>query len=125
MNPGFAVEHTIKSFKRLDALSNLQVNEFKKSTQIFIISMLTKLFKRSLMTSILLKSASIFDPMILHDLSKEKIFSKWKMFLKCLIDLGVLSPQRCDEATLEFNQFYCEIMNKYQNDFEEFSQESC
>ena len=85
MNPGFAVEHTIKSLKRLDALNNLQVNEFKKSTQIFIISMLTKLFKRSPMTSILLKSASIFDPMILHDLSKEKIFSKWKMFLKCLI----------------------------------------
>ena len=125
MNLGFAVEHTIKSLKRLDAVSNLQVNEFKKSAQIFIISMLTKLFERSPMTSILLKSASIFDPMILHDLSKEKILSKWKMLLKCLIDLGVLSRQRCDEATLQFNQFYSEIMNKYQKDFEEFSQESC
>ena len=30
MNLGFAVEHTIKSLKRLDAESNLQVNEFKK-----------------------------------------------------------------------------------------------
>ena len=47
------------------------------------------------------------------------------MLLKCLIDLGVLSPQLCDEATLQFNQFYSEIMNKYQKDFEEFSQESC
>ena len=28
MNLGFAVEHTIKSLKRLDAVSNLQVNEF-------------------------------------------------------------------------------------------------
>ena len=35
------------------------------------------------------------------------------------------SSQRCDEATLQFNQFYSEIMNKYQKDFEEFSQESC
>ena len=112
MNLGFAVEHTIKSLKRLDAVSNLQVNEFKKSAQIFIISMLTKLFERSPMTSILLKSASIFDPMILHDLSKEKILSLWKMLLKPLIDLGVLSPQHRDEATLQFNQFYSEIMNK-------------
>ena len=125
MNLGFAVEHAIKRLKRLDAVSNLQVNEFKKSAQIFIISMLTKLFERSPMTSILLKSASIFDPMILDDLFKEKILSKWKMLLKCLIDLGVLSPQRCDEATLQFNQFYSEIMNKYQKDFQEFLQEFC
>ena len=122
MNLGFAVEHTIKSLKRLDAVSNLQVNEFKKSAQIFIVSMLTKLFERSPMTSILLTSASIFDPMVLHDFSKEKVLSKRKMLLKCLIDLGVLSPQPCDEAILQFNQFYSEIMNK---DFEEFSQESC
>ena len=47
------------------------------------------------------------------------------MLLKPLIDLGVLSPQHRDEATLQFNQFYSEIMNKYQKDFEEFSQESC
>ena len=103
MHLGFAVEHTMKSLKRLDAVSNLQFSEFKKSAQIFIISMLTKLFERSPMTCILLKSASIFDPMILHDLCKEKILSKWKMLLKCLIDLGVLSPQRCDEATCQFN----------------------
>ena len=48
------------------------------------------------------------------------------MLLKCLIDLGVLFPQRCDEAaTLQFNQFYSEIRNKHQKDFEQFSQESC
>ena len=73
--------------------------------------MLAKLFERSPMNSMLLKSTSIFDPVILHDLSKEKNI-KWKMLLKCVIDLGVLSPQRCDEATLQFNQFYSEIMNK-------------
>ena len=28
MNLGFAVEHTIKSLERLDAVSNLQVNKF-------------------------------------------------------------------------------------------------
>ena len=52
MNLEFAFEHTIKSLKRLDAVSNLKVNEFKKGAQIFIISMLTKMFERSPMTSI-------------------------------------------------------------------------
>ena len=71
-------------------MSNLQVNEFKKSAQMFIISMLAKLFDGSPMTSILLKSASIFDPLILHDLSKEKIRIKWKMLLKCLLHHNVV-----------------------------------
>ena len=106
MHLGFAVEHTMKSLKRLDAVSNLQFSEFKKSAQIFIISMLTKLFERSPMTCILLKSASIFDPMILHDLCKEKILSKWKMLLKCLIDSTFGWNKRIAVDTSKFGLTY-------------------
>lgn len=37
---------------------------------------------------------------VIFELSKEKLKERWKILLKCFISLGVLSPQRSDQATI-------------------------
>ena len=78
--------------KKSDVISNSQINDFKREAQKFIRSMLTKLFERSPLGSLMLKSAAIFDPAKLRELTKEKIHDRWKMLLKCFIDPGISSP---------------------------------
>ena len=85
--------------------------------------MLTKLFERSPLGSLILKSAVIFDPAKLRELLKEKIHDRWKMLLKCFIDLGILSPQQCDTATTQFKAFLDEKLKMFRADFDGFSRD--
>ena len=120
MNVGFVVEHLLKKIKKSYVITIFQINEFKREAQKFIRSMLTKLFERSPLGSLILKSAAIFDPAKLRELPKEKIRDRWKMLLKCFIDLGILSPQQCDTATTQFKAFLDEKLKMFRADFDGF-----
>ena len=120
MNFGFAVEHLLKKMKKSDVITISQINGFKREAQKLIRSMLTKLFERSPLGSPILKSAAIFDPAKLRELPKEKIRDRWKMLLKCFIDLGILSPQQCDTATTQFKYFLDEKLKMFCADFDGF-----
>ena len=104
-NVGFAVEHLLKNMKKADLIAISQINDFEREVQKFIRSMLAKLFDRSPLGSLILKSVAIFDSAKLQELPKEKIHDRWKMLLKCFIYLGILSPQKCDTATTQFKAF--------------------
>ena len=123
MNVGFVVEHLLKKIKKSYVITIFQINEFKREAQKFIRSMLTKLFERSPLGSLILKSAVIFDPAKLLELLKEKIHDRWKMLLKCFIDLGILSPQQCDTATAQFKTFLDEKLKMFRADFDGFSRD--
>ena len=121
MNLGFAVDHVIRKMKREDVVTLSQINVFRQEAQQFITSMLGKFFERSPLGSLFLKSASVFDPLVLRDLPREKIKERWKSLLKCLIDLGILSPQHCDLATNQFNTFVSDELVKFQVEFDGFA----
>ena len=123
MNVGFAVEHLLKKMKKSDVITISQINDFKREAQKFIRSMLTKLFEKSPLGCLILKSAVIFDPANLRELPKEKIHERWKMLLKCFIDLGILSPQQCDTATTQFKAFLDEKFKIFRADFDGFSRD--
>ena len=110
MNLGFAVDHVIRKIKREDVVTLSQINVFRQEARQFITSMLGNFHERSPLGSLFLKSASVLDPLVLHDLPREKIKERWKSLLKCLIDLGISSPQRCDLATNQFITFLSDKM---------------
>ena len=110
--------------KKSNVITIPQINDFKREAQKFIRSMLTKLFESSPLGSLILKSAAIFDPAKLRELPKEKIHDRWKMLLKCFIDLGILSPQQCDTVTTQFKAFLDEKLKMFYADFNGFSQDS-
>ena len=67
-----AVEHLLKKMKKLDVITISHINDFKREAQKFIRSMLTKLFEKSPLDSLNLKSTTIFDPAKLQELLQEK-----------------------------------------------------
>ena len=70
MNVLFAVEHLLKKMKKSNVITISQINDFKRDAQKFIRSLLTKLFERSPLGSLILKSVVIFDPAKLRELPK-------------------------------------------------------
>ena len=104
INMGFAVED-IKRLKQQDKVSLSQLKAFKEGAQQFVISMLEKLFEKSALASVVLRSASVFGPSVMCELSKEKLQERWKYLLKHLIHLGIITSSRCDQAMAEFNSF--------------------
>ena len=70
MKVGFATEHLLKKMKS-DVITVSQINDFKWEAQKFIRSLLTKLFERSPLGSLILKSAAIFGFAKLRELPKE------------------------------------------------------
>ena len=85
--------------------------------------MLTKLFEKSPLGSLILKVAAIFDTAKFRELPMEKIHDRWKMLLKCFIDLGILSPQQCDTATTQFKAFLDKKLKMSHADFDGFSRD--
>ena len=123
INMGFAVEDVIKTLKLQDKVSVSQVKSFKEEARQFVISMLEKLFQRSSLGSVVLRSASVFNPAVMCELSKEKSQEHWKHLLKHLIALGIIAPNRCDQAMVEFKNFRENELKKMQQEFSDFCPE--
>ena len=51
-------------------------------------------------------------------LPREMLHKKFKVHLSCFIDLGVLSPHKCDKLTSDFKCFLGEDLFKYAADFQ-------
>ena len=67
--------------------------------------MVNKLFERNLLASVIVLSATMFDPNILLNTSKEKLTTYLKLLLKNLLELNILSSKQCDIGTGEFKNF--------------------
>lgn len=81
--PSAKLNQAITNLKRKDVVTNKEIQNFKDGAWTFLIEMLSKLFERSFLGSVFLKSASIFDPEIINEQSKEKLQEQWKSLLKC------------------------------------------
>ena len=123
MNLGFAVDQAIQKEKKSDIVNLSMIKEFKKGCQRYIIATLLKLFERSPLGSNVLRSASVWDPSKMIPIPMDKLLQKWKMLLKCLVDLNVTSPQSCDKTSSEFKSFVDDDLPKVLLEFEKFSPE--
>ena len=120
INMGFAVEDIIRRLKQQDKVSLSQLKAFKEGAQQFVISMLEKLFEKSALVSVVLRSASVFDPFVMCELSKEKLQERWEHLLKHLIHLAIIAPSRCDQAMAEFKSFQENEVKKIWHEFSGF-----
>ena len=62
LNAGFAVANTLHNLKRKDLIKSYQTKEFLKMIKNFIVSMVEKLREKSLLSSPMIRAASVFDP---------------------------------------------------------------
>ena len=70
MQMGFGVEENLRKLKSKDAVTHQQISAFKKEAQVFVTTMLNKLFERCPLVSNVIRSTAIFDPTVLVFLPK-------------------------------------------------------
>ena len=99
------------------------VKGLKKGCQGNIIATLLQLFEISPPGSNILHNASVLDPSEMISVPRDKYLQKWKMYLKCFIDLNVTSPQSCDKTSSELKSFEDDNLSKLHQEFEKFSPE--
>ena len=121
MNVRFAVDQAIQKEKKSDTVNLSMIKEFKKGCQRYIIATLLKLFEKSPLGLNILRSASVLDPSKMISMPRDKLLQKWKMLLKCLVDLNVAPPQSYDKTSSEFKSFVDDDFSKLRLEFEKFS----
>ena len=95
----------MKLSRKRRSLTLSMIKESKKGCQRYISATLLKLFERSPLGSNILRSASVLDPSKMISMPRDKLIQKWKMLLKCLVDLNVTSLQSCDKTSSKFKSF--------------------
>ena len=116
-NLGFAVEDVIKNLKRRNAVTTSQIKDFSKEAKQFIISVLPKVLGGSPLGSLVLRSASVFDPPVISELSIRHLQERFNRLLKYFIELDILAPNRCDQAMSEFSSLLDSELKNMQVDF--------
>jgi len=117
---GFAAEAKLKELKISDAVTSTQESSFRVETRTFLASLVGKMFEKIPLTSVVVKSASIFDPSIIIDHSCDKLEGSLKKVLHHLLSLKIISAPKCNKAVQEFLSFYKNVKS-CRDKFENFS----
>ena len=67
----------------------------------FIVAVVFKLFERSPLGSVLVKSVSVLDPDVLQGNTQDKLITQFKILLKVMMNLRALAASSCSKALSE------------------------
>ena len=74
--------------------------------QEFIIAMVEKIFEKSILGSSLVRAPTIFNSVLLLELSKQKLIYCLKVLLKHFMVSNICSETRCEHVLADFLTFY-------------------
>ena len=105
INAGFAVLDAVEKLKRKDVVSSFQIKSFMKDIRKKIIAMLDMIFEKGILGS-LVGAATIHNPDLLPELSKQKLIDRLKVLLKHSVNLNICSATQCYQVLADFSTFY-------------------
>ena len=96
----------VEKLKRKDVISIFQIKSFKKITEKKIIAMLDMIFEKGILGSSLVRAATINNPDLLLELSKQKLIDRLKVLLKHFLTLNICSATQSDQVLADLSTFY-------------------
>ena len=96
----------VEKLKRKDVISIFQIKSFKKISEKKIIAMLDMIFEKGILGSSLVRAATINNPDLLLELSKQKLIDRLKVLLKHFLTLNICSAIQSDQVLADFSTFY-------------------
>ena len=90
---GFAAEAKLKELRTKDVISGSQEEKFREEVRTFLTQLVIKLFERTPLNSVVVRSASLFDPKIIDEYSCEKSENILRKLLHHLMSLKIISHQ--------------------------------
>ena len=118
---GFACESSLAKIKNKAEATDSEIKKFKKQCQEVLLTTIGKLFERCPLGSVVVRSATCFDPIKIVSETTERNEKKLKVLLHHLLRLNILSTVVCDKAESDLRK---EFVPKNQNLFEGFSRAS-
>ena len=103
MDLGFAIDEDVSNFKKNHPTNaDEKISKFRSEAKCFIAAMASKLFERSPLGSVLLKSASVLDHDVLQGNTRDKLITWFKTLLKVIMNLRFLAANSCEKALSHF-----------------------
>ena len=96
----------VEKLKRKDVISIFQIKSFKKISEKKIIAMLDRIVEKRILGSSLVGAATINNPDLLLELSKQKLIDRLKVLLKHFLTLNICSATQSDQVLADFSTFY-------------------
>ena len=96
----------VEKLKRKDVISIFQIKSFKKISEKKIIAMLDRIVEKRILGSSLVGAATINNPDLLLELSKQKLIDRLKVLLKHFLILNICSATQSDQVLADFSTFY-------------------
>ena len=102
MGLGFVVDEDISNFKKTQPTNaNKKISKFRSEMKCFIVAVVFKLFERSPLGSVLVKSVSVLDPDVLQGNTQDKLITQFKILLKVMMNLSAPAASSCSKALSE------------------------
>ena len=96
----------VEKLKRKDVISIFQIKSFKKISEKKIIAMLDMIVEKRILGSSLVGAATINNPDLLLELSKQKLIDRLKVLLKHFLTLNICSATQSDQVLADLSTFY-------------------
>ena len=119
---GFAAEAKLRNLKTEDKVTVSQESTFRREVKTFLVSLLQKLLKKTPLSSIVVRSASIFDPSIIIAHSVDKLGTNLKKLLHHLMNFKIIDAKKCNKTCQEFTPFLKDVKSQ-RDKFESFSKQ--
>ena len=97
LDVGFAAKAKLKELRSKDLVSVSQEVKFREEPRTFLTHLVSKLFERAPLDSVVVRSASIFDPKLMIEYSYEKTEKILRKLLHHLMSLNIMSSPKCNE----------------------------
>ena len=94
----FGVEENLRKLKSKDGITYQQISAFKKEAQVFVATILNKLFERFPLVSNVIRPATIFVPTVLVSLPKTILIKWMKTLLMEMIESKMMFSTDCDKT---------------------------
>ena len=95
---GFAAKVKLKELRSKDLVSVSQEVKFREEAKTFLTHLVSKLFERALLDSVVVRPVSIFHPKIVIEYSCEKMEKILRKLLHHLMSLNVISAPKCNKT---------------------------
>ena len=105
---GFGAESKLNELKRFDLLTASEEKKFREECRTFLTQLVSKLFERTPLTSIVVRSDSIFDTKIFIAYNSDKIEKILKKLLHHLLGLHRIDASTCNKIVLQLDLFHKE-----------------
>ena len=106
LNLGFATESIIKQLVKKDSVQKNAVRNFVTNVQTCVVGTVNKIFERTPLGSIILRTAAIFNPeSIMNSTNGTLLLKKLKLLLQHLVSLKLIPAHHADKAFAQLPEF--------------------